>query len=148
MNGKSKQYSSQSPLIHDNDDTNYKRPPLVPKQELNTSSPKTLNGIMWWLFLIFALFMCFLFFTKILIKYYFISLLLYNRTYCFNYVTEIIITEPKCRTQLCTLVHLYYFIVKINFLSNLHQVKHFELSYQNALYITFTCNNLFLPLIS
>lgn len=46
VNGKSRQYSSQSPLIHDTDDTSYKRPPLVPMQDLNTSAPKALNGIM------------------------------------------------------------------------------------------------------
>ncbi|XP_025207208.1 uncharacterized protein LOC112603019 [Melanaphis sacchari] len=46
VNGNSKQYSSQSPLIHDNDESSYKRPPIVPMQELNPSSPKALNGIM------------------------------------------------------------------------------------------------------
>ncbi|VVC31342.1 Hypothetical protein CINCED_3A005373 [Cinara cedri] len=46
VNGKSRQCSSQSQLIHDNDDSAYKRPTLVPMQELNTSSPKALNGIM------------------------------------------------------------------------------------------------------
>ncbi|XP_060853713.1 girdin [Rhopalosiphum padi] len=46
VNGKNRQYSSQSPLIHDSDESNCKRPPIVPMQELNSSSPKALNGIM------------------------------------------------------------------------------------------------------
>ncbi|XP_022169231.1 uncharacterized protein LOC111033006 isoform X2 [Myzus persicae] len=46
VNGKSRQYSSQSPLIQDSEESNYKRPPIVPMQELNSSSPKALNGIM------------------------------------------------------------------------------------------------------
>ncbi|KAL4092494.1 hypothetical protein QTP88_026995 [Uroleucon formosanum] len=46
VNGKSRQCSSQTPLIHDSDESSYKRPPIVPMQELNSSSPKALNGIM------------------------------------------------------------------------------------------------------
>ncbi|XP_050427851.1 uncharacterized protein LOC126837911 [Adelges cooleyi] len=45
-NGKSRQYLSQPSLIHENDEANCKRTPLVPVQELNTSSHKTLNGFM------------------------------------------------------------------------------------------------------
>lgn len=46
VNDKSRQYSSQSPLLHNSDESSYKRPPIVPMQELNPSSPKALNGIM------------------------------------------------------------------------------------------------------
>ncbi|KAF0758707.1 girdin [Aphis craccivora] len=47
VNGKSRQCSSQSPLMtHDSDESSYKLPPIVPMQELNSSSPKALNGIL------------------------------------------------------------------------------------------------------
>lgn len=46
VNGNSRQYSSHSPLIHDTEDSSYKRSTLLPMQELNTSSPKAVNGIM------------------------------------------------------------------------------------------------------
>lgn len=46
VDSKNKQYTSQSTLLHDSDDSNYTRPTLVPIQELNKGSPKALNGIM------------------------------------------------------------------------------------------------------
>ncbi|XP_025423972.1 uncharacterized protein LOC112693216 [Sipha flava] len=46
VNRNSRQYSSHSSLIHDTEDSSYKRSTLLPMQELNTNSPKAVNGIM------------------------------------------------------------------------------------------------------